>query len=271
MKQIVYTISDSSGETATNFARSMMAQFNEIDTTQKRYSFIKDIDQLTRILQHAQQDQALVFYTLSNPEFDQIVKNFDHDKHMLCFDILSPYLTMIEAFTGQKASHEIGAARKLSTQYFKRIEAIDFAAENDDGKNPHSMVEADVVLLGISRTSKTPLTFYLANQEIKVMNLPLVPSVQLPDELWEIDPQKIVGLTNDEEVLRKIREERMLSYGLKAQTNYSSTEKIQQELQYAQNLYDQLGCLVINVANKSIEEVAAIIEEKLQLNTFSAN
>ncbi|AXX64430.1 MAG: kinase/pyrophosphorylase [Lactobacillus sp.] len=268
MKQIIYAISDSSGETATIFSRSMIAQFPMLEVEQKRFSFINSAQTLQEIFTQAKKDHAIIFYTLNNPEYDQIVKKLTQEHQVLAFDILNPYLKRIEAFTHQQASHEIGAARKLSAQYFDRIKAIDFAAENDDGKNPKSMLEADVVLLGISRTSKTPLSFFLANKQIKVMNLPLVPSVQLPKELWQVDPKKIVGLTTNEDVLQQIRQQRMIAYGLKPTTNYSDTSKIQAELKYADDLYQKLGCLVINVANRSIEETAAIIENRLNLNSI---
>lgn len=268
MKQVIYAMSDSSGETSAGFARSMLAQFPTIEIQLKRFAFVKNVAEAQQILQQALTDQAIIFYTLTHREFDDLVKKFTWEHNILAFDILNPYLDKLEAYTHQKASHEIGAARKLNSQYFERIAAIDFAAENDDGKNPHSITRADVVLLGISRTSKTPLSFFLANQRIKVTNIPLMPQVQLPDEIWQIAPQKIVGLTNDEEVLQKIRQQRMIAYGLKPTTAYSDVHKIRAELKYADQIYQKLGCLVINVANKSIEEIAAIITNKLNLNTL---
>ena len=266
MKQIVYALSDSSGETTTIFSRSMIAQFPMLEIEQKRFSFIQNLQTLKEIFHQAKKDQAIVFYTLNNPEYDQMVKEITQSQQILAFDILNPYLKKIEAYTHQKASREIGAARKLSAQYFKRIKAIDFAAENDDGKNPKSILDADIVVLGVSRTSKTPLSFFLANKNYKVTNIPLVPSVEAPAELWQIDHKKIVGLTTNENILQKIRQERMLAYGLQATTNYSDTAKIHAELNYANSLYKKLNCLVINVANRSIEETAAIIENKLNFD-----
>ncbi|UQS83538.1 pyruvate, water dikinase regulatory protein [Bombilactobacillus thymidiniphilus] len=265
MKQIIYAISDSSGETANNFARSMLAQFSDIQTIQKRFSFVQDTNEIHKIMQSAQSESAIIFYTLNNKTLDDAMQDYASDTSILLFDVLNPYVKDIETFTKKKATHVIGSSRQLTARYFKRIEAIDFAAANDDGKNPHGILEADVILLGISRTSKTPLSFFLANEGIKAMNWPLVPGVQLPPEIWQIDAQHIVGLTNDEEVLRKIREERMRAYGLTTENNYSNIDKIRQELQAASDLYDKLGCLVLNVANKSIEEIAAVIENKLHL------
>ena len=123
------------------------------------------------------------------------------------------------------------------------------------------------MLLGISRTSKTPLSMFLANQNYKVANLPLVPEAHIPDTLWKVNPKKIVGLTNDRRVLNSIRRERMITYGLNPETGYSKIDRIDEELAFAAKLYEELDCLVINVATKSIEETAAIIVNTLQLDS----
>ncbi len=139
--------------------------------------------------------------------------------------------------------------------------------ENDDGKNAKGLLEADIVLLGVSRTSKTPLSLYLANQNQKVANLPIGPDLHIPDELAQVKKDRIFGLLNTPEKLSKIRKQRMLSYGLDANTPYSDTDNIRVELAYAKKLYRKIGCLTINVANKSIEETATIILESLNLDT----
>ena len=151
-------------------------------------------------------------------------------------------------------------------EYFNRIEALEFAVTYDDGKDPAGFLKADLVLLGISRTSKTPLSLFLANRGYKVANLPLVPKAQIPAEIYKVDPNKIFGLTNDPEILNGIRRERMISYGLDPDTHYSNIDNIESELNFANELYKKLGCPVINVAHKSIEETAMIITESLDNN-----
>jgi len=146
---------------------------------------------------------------------------------------------------------------------------MEFTVNNDDGKNAKGLLEADLVLLGISRTSKTPLSLYLANKNIKVANLPLVPKAAIPDELWRVNPKKIVGLTNDMNVLTKIRRQRMIAYGLDPDTAYSEEDEIQRELDYSNKIYKELGCPVINVADRSIEETAALIMEQLNINGYT--
>ena len=127
-------------------------------------------------------------------------------------------------------------------------------------------MDADLVLLGVSRTSKTPLSMFLANKTIKVANLPIMPEASVPDEIWQVDPKKIVGLTNDAEVLNNFRKERMIAYGLSPETIYSDMDRIRAELEYAYELYNKLGCIVINVSKRSIEETAAIIMSSIEIS-----
>lgn len=164
---------------------------------------------------------------------------------------------------------KIGAQHSLNQKYFDRISAMEFAVMYDDGKDPKGFLEADVVLLGVSRTSKTPLSLFLANKNLKVANLPLVPETHIPKEIYEIDPKKIIGLTNDPSVLNEIRRQRMIAYGLNPDTTYSSMDSINKELESAQALYKKLGCYVINVAHRSIEETAALILEHLGIDDYA--
>ena len=171
--------------------------------------------------------------------------------------------------TGVVPSREPGALHSLNKNYFKRIKAMEFAVKYDDGKDPRGFLEADIVLLGVSRTSKTPLSLFLANKNLKVANLPLVPQAHIPKQLFEIDPKKIVGLTNDPDILNSIRKERMITYGLNPDTAYSDIDKIREELAFANDLYQKLGCVIINVASLSIEETAAMILQALDLEDHS--
>ena len=150
----------------------------------------------------------------------------------------------------------------MDEKYFGRIEAIEFAVKYDDGKDQHMLHEADLVLVGISRTSKTPLSIYIANKMyLKVLNIPLVPEVEPPKELFEIPKKKIIGLTNSIEMLNKIRTERVRCIGLRNGSNYSSLSRIIEELNYAEKIMKKLGCPIIDVSQKAIEETAQVILE----------
>jgi len=147
----------------------------------------------------------------------------------------------------------------MDREYFKRVEAIEFAVKYDDGKDPRGILAADLVLLGVSRTSKTPLSMYLADKNIKVVNIPLIPEVPIPKELYQISTQKIVGLTNSIERLSDIRKERLKTMGLSSSANYADYERIFEETHYAETVMKRLNCPIIDVSYKAIEETATII------------
>ena len=260
----IIIISDSAGDTAFNNAVAAAAQFPDAQINYRRYPFIinkeKLEDTFAEIIQY---QNLLLIYSLVKDEMQIPVIRFVREHHIQSVDILSPAIESIQKLTGLKPQQRIGAQHKMNQKYFDRISAMEFAVMYDDGKDPKGFLEADVVLLGVSRTSKTPLSLFLANKNLKVANLPLVPDTHIPKEIYQIDPKKIIGLTNDLSVLNEIRRERMISYGLNPDTSYSNVDAIKKELDSAQKLYDQLGCFVINVAHRSIEETAAIIMNHL--------
>ena len=257
-------ISDSAGDTAFNNAVAAAAQFPDAQINYRRYPFIINKEKLEDTFEEiVQYPNLLLIYSLVKDEMQIPVIRFVREHQIQSVDILSPAIESIQKLTGLKPQQKIGAQHKMNQKYFDRISAMEFAVMYDDGKDPKGFLEADVVLLGVSRTSKTPLSLFLANKNLKVANLPLVPDTHIPKEIYQIDPKKIIGLTNDISVLNEIRRERMISYGLNPDTSYSNVDAIKKELDSAQKLYDQLGCFVINVAHRSIEETAAIIMNHL--------
>ena len=260
----IIIISDSAGDTAFNNAVAAAAQFPDAQINYRRYPFIINKEKLEETFEEiVQYPNLLLIYSLVKDEMQIPVIRFVREHHIQSVDILSPAIESIQKLTGLKPQQKIGAQHKMNQKYFDRISAMEFAVMYDDGKDPKGFLEADVVLLGVSRTSKTPLSLFLANKNLKVANLPLVPDTHIPKEIYQIDPKKIIGLTNDLSVLNEIRRERMISYGLNPDTSYSNIDAIKKELDSAQKLYDQLGCFVINVAHRSIEETAAIIMNHL--------
>ncbi len=264
----VFVLSDGVGETALRVARAAFAQFPEMDTTYTKYPFIKKDNQLENILNLAKERNAVVLHTIVSKEICQTINQFCQNNQLVYYDILNPIIGTFAQMTHQEPLRKKGLLHELDKDYFDMISAMEFTVSNDDGQNPKGFLEADLVLLGISRTSKTPLSLYLANKNIKVANLPLGPTTSLPEQLWKVDPEKIIGLTNDMNVLKKIRRQRMIAYGLDPNTTYSEEDEIQKELDYSNGIYKKLGCPVINVADRSIEETAAIIMEKLHFNGY---
>ncbi|WP_223894994.1 pyruvate, water dikinase regulatory protein [Lactobacillus helsingborgensis] len=260
----IIIISDSAGDTAFNNAVAAAAQFPDAQINYRRYPFIINKEKLEETFAEIiKYPNLLIIYSLVKDEMQIPVIRFVREHQLKSVDILSPAIESIQELTGLKPQQRIGAQHKMNQKYFDRISAMEFAVMYDDGKDPKGFLEADVVLLGVSRTSKTPLSLFLANKNLKVANLPLVPDTHIPKEIYQIDPKKIIGLTNDISVLNEIRRERMISYGLNPDTSYSNVDAIKKELDSAQKLYDQLGCFVINVAHRSIEETAAIIMNHL--------
>ncbi|MDN6142196.1 MAG: kinase/pyrophosphorylase, partial [Tetragenococcus halophilus] len=209
----IFVISDSAGETASKLAQATMAQYPTVEFVLFRRTFITTDESLLKALKDAEKHNAIILHTLINKHLVEITHQFC-DKHQLYqFDVLTPPVLEVEKRSGVAPSNEPGAMHHLDKNYFRRIKSMEFAVKYDDGKDPRGFLEADVVLLGVSRTSKTPLSLFLANKNLKVANLPIVPQAHIPKQIWEVDPNKIVGLTNDPEVLNTIRKERMIAYG----------------------------------------------------------
>ncbi len=270
-KQVVtiFVISDSAGETASKLAQATMAQYPTIEFELFRRTFITNETILQQALADAKKKDAIILHTMAEQHLLKITHDYCEEHDLYNLDVLSPAIQEVKRRTGVAPSGEPGAMHHLDENYFRRIKAMEFAVKYDDGKDPRGFLEADVVLLGVSRTSKTPLSLFLANKNLKVANLPLVPQAHIPKQIWEVDPSKIVGLTNDPDVLNGIRKERMIAYGLNPDTAYSDIEKIKEELLFANDLYKKLGCVVINVATLSIEETASIIMDALNLEDHS--
>ena len=257
---IIYVISDSVGETAQQVTIAALSQFsidNEYEI--RRFPYVADENFLTEILECGKNEGAIIVYTLVSENLLNIAKEFCEKEDLNHLDLMTPLLKQIANKTGKEPKREPGIIRKLDESYFKRVEAIEFAVKNDDGKDPRGILKSDIVVLGISRTSKTPLSMYLANKNIKVANVPLVPEIPIPDEVFKIDPKKIIGLTNNPEKLNSIRQERLKALGLSSDASYANVERILQELDYAEKIMKKVGCPVINVSDKAIEETAGII------------
>lgn len=264
-----FIISDSVGETALNLTKAALAQYANVDPVYYRFPFTNTDQRLESVLNQALTEQPILIHTLVTGDLSKKINQFANDNNLTCFDLLNPIMDEITKRTQEKPRGEAGAIHRLNDRYFDRISAMEFAVMYDDGKDPKGFLEADIVLLGVSRTSKTPLSLFLANRNLKVANLPLVPAAHIPEQLWQVDPQKIIGLTTDVSVLNNFRRERMIAYGLNPDTAYSDTQQITAELSFANDLYAKLGCYVINTAHRSIEETATLILEHLGLDNYS--
>lgn len=259
----VYVVSDSLGDTAESVAKATVSQFDEnIDII--RVPFIRHTEQIQRVIDEAAERGAVVCHTLVSAELRADFERIAEAKHVKYVDILGPMLNMVGTVSTTRPRMKPGIIHKLDEEYFKKVEAIEFAVKYDDGKNPAGFEKADVVLIGVSRTSKTPLSMYMAHKKFKVANLPLVPEVQLPEEIFHVPPYRIVGLIIDPYKLNTIRSERMKALGFSGTANYTDIDRIEDELSYAKEVMRQLHCPVIDVSNKAIEETATRIMSIVQ-------
>ena len=264
---IIYVISDSVGETAQHVTRAAISQFNIHENYEiRRFPYVIDKKFLEEILNSGKNENAIIVYTLVDEMLLNTTKKFCEESGLSHIDLMTPLLREIANKTNIKPKREPGIIRKMDESYFKRVEAIEFAVKYDDGKDPRGILKSDIVLVGISRTSKTPLSMYLANKNIKVANVPLVPEIPIPKEVFEINPKKIIGLTNTPEKLNRIRQERLKALGLSSNASYAKLERILQELDYSESIMKRIGCPVIDVSSKAIEETAGIILDIMKEN-----
>ena len=260
-KMNFYLISDSVGEITQKMLTATLVQFPNVKVNEvKRFPFIEASEALEKILQEALVDQAILVITLVNQELVKIIATFCEETGLSYIDYMSPLINLVATKANATPLQKPGALHQLNKEYFSRIAAIEFAVKYDDGKDPRGFKDADFVLIGISRTSKTPLSMYLANKSYKVANLPLIPEVPIPQELTLIPSQKIIGLTTNIENLLQVRRTRLKAFGLKEQSSYTDVARVQEELVYANQIFKQLRIVPINVSDKAIEETAMLIE-----------
>ncbi|MCC5910355.1 MAG: kinase/pyrophosphorylase [Clostridiaceae bacterium] len=258
---IIYIVSDSIGETAEQVAKAAISQFVYDSYEIRRFPFITEKQQIVEMLQEAKENNSIIIFTMVLEDLREFLVAESRKLQISAIDIMSEIVDGFSNILHSTPKREPGLIRRLDEKYFKKVDAIEFAVKYDDGKDPRGLKKADLVLLGISRTSKTPLSMYLAHKNIKVANVPLVPEVAPPKELFEVPSKKIIGLTTNPMKLIEIRQERLKALGLKSEANYATIERILEELEYADDLMKRLGCPVIDVSSKAVEESASIILE----------
>jgi [pyruvate, water dikinase]-phosphate phosphotransferase / [pyruvate, water dikinase] kinase len=263
-RSIVYVISDSVGETAEFVVRAAASQFDSGTCEIRRISYVDDEETILETVLAAKEVKGFIAYTLILPKLRAAIMRHADEQNVLAVDIMGPMLDAFQSVLKTEPVLRPGLVHQLDEDYFKRVEAVEFAVKYDDGRDSRGLLRADVVLIGVSRTSKTPLSMYLAHKKLKVANVPLVPESSPPDELFQLPVKNVVGLTINPDELNLIRQERLKSLGLTSQASYAKYERILQELEYADKIMKRLGCPVINVSNKAVEETASIILDLLK-------
>ena len=259
---VLYLLSDSVGETAEVVTKAACSQFDAGHVELRRMPYLASVYQVEEALQEAAATaNAAVIYTLVSPNLRKALKIKAAKLNLTCVDVMGPVVDALTQISGLDPRNEPGSLRKIDEAYFNRIEAIEFAVKFDDGKEPRGLLRADIVVTGVSRTSKTPLCMYLAHKGLKAANLPLVPEVTVPQELFQVPANKAVGLTIKADHLYEIRRERLRTMGLAQTAEYANYDRILEEIEYAIRIMRKIGCPIIDVTNKATEETAAKVLE----------
>jgi regulator of PEP synthase PpsR (kinase-PPPase family) len=256
----IFIVSDSTGETASTMIRAALVQYSgkEIDIT--RFKNVRTEEQVESVVEECFQKQGIIVYTVAIPQLRNKIRDLAAGKGIAYFDLLGPLLGTLDTFFGVASESNVGALRIVDEKYFRRIEAIEFTVKHDDGKTFAQLEKADIVLVGISRTSKTPLSIFLSHKGWKVANVPVVLDRPLPEELFKIDQRRVVGLMIDMESLQRIRKSRLEKFGQDPGGEYASMSHIAKEIEYAENLFKQnRRWPVFNVTERALEETASEI------------
>jgi regulator of PEP synthase PpsR (kinase-PPPase family) len=256
----LHLVSDATGETLTTVARAATAQYTKIFPVEHVYPLVRTEKQLERVLAEIEESPGIVLYTLLEEDLVQRLENHCRELGLPCLSILGPVLQLLQSYLGTETSHRIGAQHVLNAEYFKRIDALNFTMLHDDGQHLDGLRDADVVLVGVSRTSKTPTSIYLANRGIKTGNVPLVPGIALPRYVEELSRPMVVGLYASPERIVQIRQNRLL--GLNAHHDddqYIDRKAVAEEVAFSRKLYARHHWPSIDVTRRSIEETAAAV------------
>lgn len=252
----VFIVSDALGGTAERIYRAAIVQFPGADVEVERVSHLRTCADVDRLLARCQRSlPSLIVYTLVESELRAYLASQALRVGVRGIDVLGPLLQELAQGLDQAPTEIPGLTHRADSNYYARVEAAEFAVRFDDGKNPKAIREADLVLVGVSRTSKTPLSLYLANRRLKVANVPVAPELPVPDLLHK-EAQKVVGLTISPELLLSVRRERMRALGVSTSSLYATASRIEEELAFADRIFAQLGCPVIDVSHQAVEETA---------------
>jgi hypothetical protein len=260
----LHVASDSTGETAARVVDAVEAQFPDLEFEVVRHPRITAVEDVHLTAARARGRRAVVLFTLVEPELREAMRALCKRYRVHYCDLLGHPIEAVARVSGSPATRRSGARSVLDSSYFRRIAAMEFAVRYDDGAGASRLAEADIVLVGVSRSSKTPLSMYLAYLGYKTANVPIVKGIDPPAELWGVDRAKVVGLTIDPDALAAMRGER--AKGMGGGGSYSDLAEIYEELDHAEEVYKRLGCPVIEVSNLAIEETARrivrIVEER---------
>jgi regulator of PEP synthase PpsR (kinase-PPPase family) len=255
----IHLVSDSTGETLNAMARAVCARFTDILPIEHIYALVRSPRQLERALEEIAGAPGVVMHTIVDAALRTALEEGCRRHEIPCIAALDPVVAAMSRYLGAPISSRVGAQHNLDTDYFNRMEALNYAIGHDDGQLGQDLSQADVVLIGVSRTSKTPTSIYLAHRGVRAANIPLVPGVPLPKEVFELKNTLVVGLIASPDRLIQIRRNRLLSLNENRESTYIDQEAVREEIIAARRLFERQGWPVIDVTRRSVEETAAAI------------
>jgi regulator of PEP synthase PpsR (kinase-PPPase family) len=260
----LHLVSDATGETLTTVARAATAQYSKMLPVEHVYPLVRTQKQLERVLAEIEEEPGIVLYTLLEEDLVKRLEDHCRELSLPCLSILGPVLQLMRSYLGTETSHRVGAQHTLNAEYFRRIDALNYTMLHDDGQHVEDLEEADVVLVGVSRTSKTPTSIYLANRGVKTGNVPLVPGIAVAPLVEQLSRPLVVGLYASPERIVQIRQNRLL--GLKAHQDddqYIDRSAVAEEINFSRRLCTKHNWPLIDVTRRSIEETAAAVLQLL--------
>lgn len=262
--QHIHLFSDATGETVERVVRAVLSQFRDVDIRLHRWNRLRKQEDILKALDETLKEPGLVVYTLVNTELAEVLRNQAEAYGLETVDLITPLLYKMAEFLSTAPQQEPGLLYQLNAEYYKRMDAVNFTVKMDDGQEPRSLYKADVVLVGVSRSSKTPLSMYLANRGYKVANVPLVKGIDPPKELEEVDEAKVFGLVIDPKRLVELRSERLRYLHQNPRGHYADYEKVAEEVDFCRRYFRRHPrWFIIDVTKKSVEESASEIMKRL--------
>ena len=255
----LHLVSDATGETLNAIARAGCAQFEDVRAVEHVYALVRGPKQLDRVLSEIEEAPGIVMYTMVNDELRTRLEKRCSELQTPCISVLDPVMNALASYLGRESSHKPGLQHEMNAEYFGRIAALNYTMAHDDGQSAGDLDEADIILIGVSRTSKTPTCIYLANRGIKAANIPIVPNAPLPPDLETATHPLIVGLTASPDRLVQIRRNRLLSLNEQTETDYVDRGAVSEEIAFARKLFARHEWPTIDVTRRSIEETAAAV------------
>ena len=264
MSRHIYLISDATGGTVEMVVSAALSQFKGVDYRLHRFTRLRTREDIIHSLEAVVKEPGVLIYTLVNQEHSQLLRELAEARGIVAVDLISPLIYKLADFFGTAPQEVPGLLYKLDSEYYKRMDAVNFTVKQDDGQEPGNLYKADMVLVGVSRTSKTPLSMYLAHRGYKIANVPLVNGVEPPAELFGVEQKRVVGLIIENKRLIELRSARLRNLRQNPHGDYADFGKVEEELEYCRRLYRRHPeWLIIDVTNKSVEESAAEILKKL--------